>query len=118
MDAMKEAEIVARKSRQGLYELGAISAAAFVAGVVLQAWWPNYGREEVPLRLVALVVFTLFALKRRSLTVWIIWGMFAGVELGLDLPHIALQARVFSDIFLRLIKAIVAPLILGTLITG
>ncbi|HMD19022.1 MAG TPA: cation:dicarboxylase symporter family transporter, partial [Alloacidobacterium sp.] len=51
-------------------------------------------------------------------TVWIIWGMLAGVELGLDIPRVALQARVFSDIFLRLIKAIVAPLILGTLITG
>ena len=72
----------------------------------------------LPLRLLALTAFTLFAFRRRSLTVWIIWGMLAGVELGLDLPHVALQARVFSDIFLRLIKVIVAPLILGTLITG
>lgn len=118
MDEMKDTEAIARKRHQGLYELGAVSAAAFVAGVALEAWRPQYGREEIPLRLVALVVFTLFALKRRSLTVWIIWGMLAGTELGLDAPQIALQARVFSDIFLRLIKAIVAPLILGTLITG
>ncbi len=47
-----------------------------------------------------------------------LFSMLAGVELGLDAPHVAIQTRVFSDIFLRLIKAIVAPLILGTLITG
>ncbi len=44
--------------------------------------------------------------------------MIAGVEYGLDLPHAALASRVFSDIFLRLIKSIVAPLIFGTLVTG
>ena len=44
--------------------------------------------------------------------------MIAGVELGLDAPTFALHVRVFSDIFLRLIRTIVAPLILGTLICG
>ena len=44
--------------------------------------------------------------------------MFAGGELGADAPAFAVSLRVFSDIFLRLIKTIVAPLILGTLITG
>src|SRR5262249_30085491 len=36
----------------------------------------------------------------------------------LDKPQFAENLRVLSDIFLRLIKVIVAPLILGTLITG
>ena len=44
--------------------------------------------------------------------------MLAGVELGVDAPGVALQSKVFSDIFLRLIRMIVAPLILGTLVTG
>lgn len=44
--------------------------------------------------------------------------MIAGGELGADAPAFAIHLRVFSDIFLRLIKAIVALLILGTLITG
>ena len=44
--------------------------------------------------------------------------MVAGAELGFDAPSIAVSLRVFSDIFLRLIKTIVAPLILATLITG
>jgi len=44
--------------------------------------------------------------------------MLLGIEIGLDRPHLAEHLRVFSDIFLRLIKVIVAPLIIGTLVTG
>jgi proton glutamate symport protein len=44
--------------------------------------------------------------------------MIAGAELGFDAPALAISLRVFSDIFLRLIKTIVAPLVLATLITG
>ena len=44
--------------------------------------------------------------------------MLAGAELGADAPSVAVSLRVCSDIFLRLIKTIVAPLILGTLVTG
>ena len=59
-----------------------------------------------------------FAIRRRSLTPWIFVAMVAGAELGFDAPGIAVQTRVFSDIFLRLIKTIVAPLILATLVVG
>src|SRR5580698_2023519 len=70
------------------------------------------------LRLAGVTLFLVYALQRRSLTVWIFFGMLAGVELGLDAPHVAISLRVLSDIFLRLIKVIVAPLIFGTLVTG
>jgi proton glutamate symport protein len=56
--------------------------------------------------------------RRRSLTYWIFLSMLLGAEIGLDWPHLAEHLRLLSDIFLRLIKVIVAPLILGTLITG
>jgi proton glutamate symport protein len=65
---------------------------------------------------VALLV--VFAWRRKSLTPWIFVAMVAGAELGFDAPHVAVQLRVFSDIFLRLIRTIVAPLILATLIVG
>jgi proton glutamate symport protein len=71
-----------------------------------------------PLRIAALVLLGWAALRKRSLTAWIFWAMLAGGELGADAPAFAVSLRVFSDIFLRLIKTIVAPLILGTLITG
>ncbi len=69
-------------------------------------------------RVVALVVAAVYAFRRRNMTIWILWSMFAGVELGLDAPALALNLHVLSDIFLRLVKTIVAPLILGTLISG
>ena len=69
-------------------------------------------------RLLGLVFLAPAVLRRRSLTLWIFFAMLIGLELGLDAPPFAVGLRVLSDIFLRLIKVIVAPLILGTLITG
>jgi proton glutamate symport protein len=56
--------------------------------------------------------------RKSSLTYWIFFSMLLGGEIGLDRPQFAEHLRVFSDIFLRLIKVIVAPLIFGTLVTG
>jgi proton glutamate symport protein len=72
----------------------------------------------VGLRCAGILLLTVFALLRRSLTPWIFVAMVAGAELGFDAPALAISLRVFSDIFLRLIKTIVAPLILATLVTG
>jgi Na+/H+-dicarboxylate symporter len=72
----------------------------------------------VALRCASIGLLSVFAWQRRSLTVWIFVAMVAGAELGFDAPAIAVNMRVFSDIFLRLIKTIVAPLILAVLITG
>ena len=72
----------------------------------------------VALRCLSIVLLTVYALLRRTLTPWIFMAMVAGAELGFDAPAVAISLRVFSDIFLRLIKTIVAPLILATLITG
>jgi proton glutamate symport protein len=76
------------------------------------------GHVSVPLRMAGLILLGWGAWRQRSLTAWIFWAMLAGGELGADAPAFAVGLRVFSDIFLRLIKTIVAPLILGTLITG
>jgi proton glutamate symport protein len=70
------------------------------------------------LRIGAVALLAGFALKRRAVTAWIVVAMVAGVELGLDAPKVAISLRFLSDIFLRLIKTIVGPLILGTLISG
>jgi proton glutamate symport protein len=69
-------------------------------------------------RAAALVLLAWWTFRRRSLTAWILWSMLAGIEIGLGAPAFALHLGVFSAIFLRLIQTIVAPLILGTLITG
>ena len=49
--------------------------------------------------------------RKRSLTYWIFVAVLFGLELGLDSPPFAVHLRFLSDVFLRLIKVIVAPLI-------
>jgi proton glutamate symport protein len=44
--------------------------------------------------------------------------MLAGLVLGLDAPAFCAQLRFIGDIFLRLIRMIVAPLIFGGIVTG
>ena len=85
---------------------------------MLGAWHHAGNGLPAGFRLAGLALFAVHAARRRSLTGWIFWAMLAGGELGADAPAFAVHLRVFSDIFLRLIKTIVAPLILGTLITG
>ena len=89
----------------------------FAIGSLLLPLFPGHPRVMV-LRWAGLVLLLCGALRRRSLTDWIFFAMFLGLGLGLDWPRLAVRLRFLSDIFLRLIKVIVAPLILGTLVTG
>ncbi len=70
------------------------------------------------LRWAGIVLAAAWCVMTRRLTPWIFCAMVAGAELGFDAPRVAVGLRVFSDVFLRLIKTIVAPLILATLVTG
>lgn len=55
-------------------------------------------------------------LRRLSLAQWLLAAAAAGAVLGLTAPDIARPLHVVSDVFLRLIRAIVAPVLLGVLI--
>jgi proton glutamate symport protein len=99
------------------HALTAVGIAFYCTGL-LTALFHVPGHFSLGLRLAGLVLLGWAAWRQRSLTAWIFWAMIAGAELGADAPAFAVSLRVFSDIFLRLIKTIVAPLILGTLITG
>lgn len=59
-----------------------------------------------------------YGIKRRSLTAWILISMVVGAEIGHDFPAFAQQLSVLRNIFLRLIKTIIAPLIFATLVVG
>src|SRR5437867_849040 len=85
-------------------------------------------------RWIALGILTAFAIKKKSLTTWIIVAMLLGAEFGHDFPRLAIghdpnvplakgtpepiSAKLFSQLFLRLIKTIIAPLIFSTLVVG
>ena len=57
-------------------------------------------------------------MKRPSLTAWIFIGMAAGVAVGAAAPSFARQLAPLSDVFLRLIRSIIAPLIFAMLVAG
>jgi proton glutamate symport protein len=91
----------------------------FVVGIALgMIHGPALHSVATGVRWAAIALLAVYGMQRRSLTTWIFIAMVAGAELGFDAPSVAVNMRVFSDIFLRLIKTIVAPLILATLITG
>ena len=80
---------------------------------------PRFHTAGVVLRVAGVVVLLAWAtFLRRKLTPWIVVSMIAGVEIGLDAPALAIGSHFLSDIFLRLVKTIVAPLILATLVSG
>ncbi|MCU1273711.1 MAG: sodium:dicarboxylate symporter [Bryobacterales bacterium] len=57
-------------------------------------------------------------LKRISLSAWIFIGMAVGIALGVAAPAFAVKLAPISNVFLRLIKSILAPLLFGTLVSG
>jgi Na+/H+-dicarboxylate symporter len=107
----------AARQPRPLRSLTILGVLLFLAGAVLAVFVPPLFWLAA-LRWTGLALIAASAGRKSSLTFWIFFAMLLGGEIGLDRPHFAEHLRVFSDIFLRLIKVIVAPLILGTLITG
>jgi proton glutamate symport protein len=69
-------------------------------------------------RLLSLALLVVYAFKKRTLTTWVLVSMLAGAEFGYDVPLVARKLQFLSDIFLRLIKTIIAPLLFSTLVVG
>jgi len=69
-------------------------------------------------RLLTILAFGLLAWQKKSLTIWILFGLVAGAEFGFDLPNVANSLGFLSEIFLRMIKTIIAPLLFATLVNG
>jgi len=107
--------------------LPAIAAGALVLAVAELMGWPI---GAICGRWLAVLGFVLYGLKRRSLTAWILIAMVVGIAIGLDGPPLtrylggdwatAVQpwVRLLSQVFLRLIKTIIAPLLFATLVVG
>src|SRR5271168_3871162 len=102
---------------RAFHTLTAIGVLLFLAGAILPLIFVPHLWFAVT-RWAGLAAIAVGGWRRPSLTYWIFFAMLLGGEIGLDRPRFAEHLRVFSDIFLRLIKVIVAPLIFGTLVTG
>jgi proton glutamate symport protein len=79
---------------------------AFPAEVLLASRW------------LAIAVLIVYGIKKKSLTTWILVSMVIGAEIGHDVPDVAVALRVLSQLFLKLIKTIIAPLLFATLVVG
>lgn len=108
------ASMIPAKMKRELAWVGA-GAVVLALGVAVHAASHPAGEA---LRWLGIALLGFAAYQRRSLTMYIFVATIAGVELGFDLPHVAAGTKVFSDIFLRLIKTIVSPLIFSMLVVG
>jgi proton glutamate symport protein len=104
-------------SRAGLVRAGLLLVllGAAAASIALYAgpWALGFaGRWTVAFGLVVV------AFGRRTLTTWILVAMVVGACVGHDWPEVAINLRVLSQIFLRMIKTIIAPLLFATLVVG
>jgi proton glutamate symport protein len=69
-------------------------------------------------RALLLALLFIVTFKRKKLSLWIFSSMILAVEVGIDLPAVAIESERFGKIFLRLIKSLVSPLIFATLVVG
>jgi len=100
-----------------LHAAAACGVLLYLAGIFIQTAGGHHAGGVV-LRMIALLLLCGYTYARRSLTAWTLLAMLAGAELGADAPRAAVHMHFLGEIFLRLIRVIAAPLILGTLTTG
>lgn len=58
------------------------------------------------------------AVRKISLTQWILLSMVVGVAVGWAFPSESQQLKLLSNLFLKMIKCILVPLVFGTLVVG
>lgn len=109
-----------KMNKKSIFYLTLVLGSIAVLTTLLQAFSPT----SVPsvagmvIRWLALLSGVWYVSGRKSLTLWILLFMALGIETGHDFPAIAEPLKVLSDIFLRLIKTIIAPLLFATLVVG
>jgi proton glutamate symport protein len=60
----------------------------------------------------------LYSFEKKSLTSWIFTAMIIGVFIGIQFPEFSQNLKFLRQIFLNLVKVIVAPLLFSTLVVG
>ncbi len=116
--AQTKSKVAASRLRRIVQVLFPIMAGLLLISGLIAARVPEAASVGEFNQWLAIALFFPFAFRRRSLLVWTFYAMVAGIVLGLDAPHVSAQLRIAGDIFLRLIRMIVAPLIFGGIVTG
>lgn len=69
-------------------------------------------------RWLAVMAFVMYAIQKKSLTTWILISMIIGAMIGHQFPTVGQNMQVLSQVFLKLIKTIIAPILFSTLVVG
>jgi len=105
-----------RDNRRFRLSLKITSASLWLVGVAVSLLIsPTLGSGLRTVGVIGLITETLLT---PTLLAWTFVSMLAGVEVGISAPHIALQLRLPGDLFLRMIRMIIAPLLFTTITTG
>jgi len=65
-----------------------------------------------------MAAFIFYAIQKKNLTTWILVSMVIGALIGHEFPDVGQNMRVLSQVFLKLIKTIIAPILFSTLVVG
>jgi len=106
------------KNKPGIYAFVAITLAAIISVADFQQWIAADDRILMIMRWIAITFLIFYAISKKTLTTWILVSMVVGAEIGHDVPEVAVELRILSLIFLKMIKTIIAPLLFGTLVVG
>lgn len=89
--------------------------------LILSSSLSSYKSAAIPLivlrALMAISAF-VYACLKKGLATSIICSMIIGVEVGLDIPTVAIALSFLSSMFLRMVKTIIAPILFSTLVVG
>jgi proton glutamate symport protein len=105
-----------RKNGPSVTVLALASAVLWLAGLALAVM--AITDAGIALRVAAIALLLWSGLRRPSMIFWTFLAMLSGVELGFDSPSIAMQTHFLGDLFLRLIRMIIAPLLFASITTG
>jgi proton glutamate symport protein len=106
------------KRKSGLLSLLLFTIVAILHYLSLNNLVPISEQVLITFRWLFIAALCLYAIYKASLTTWILVSMVIGVEIGLDFPVFSQNLRVLSQIFLRLVKTIIAPILFATLVVG
>lgn len=101
-----------------LATLGTFTLAAILSFLHLNDWvGVNMSVIKIAWWLFAIAAIAL-AIKKKSLTTWILVSMVIGIQIGFEFKEFALNLQVLSKVFLKLIKTIIGPILFATLVVG
>jgi proton glutamate symport protein len=104
--------------KAGLLALGLFTVIAVIHAIV----WNSIA--EIPQNILSVsrwafvAALIIYAWFKKSLTAWIMAAMILGVLIGYEFPAFSQNLKFLRQIFLNLVKTIVAPLLFSTLVVG